>query len=62
MNDSKRIKGVGLGTTDKQAPICVKLPPDIDTVVRSLPNRSDKIRQWIIEGMRREGLLPSGEP
>lgn len=39
------------------SPFCVKLPREIDTVVRSLPNSSEKLIQWIVEGMEREGLI-----
>ncbi|WP_180270215.1 hypothetical protein [Nostoc linckia] len=44
------------------SPICVKFTTDVDEILRSLPNRSEKIRQWVIEGLEREGLLPPGEP
>lgn len=47
----------GLGTKNDSPPICVKLPPDVDEIARSLPDRSAKLRQWIREGMEREGLL-----
>ena len=52
-------KGTGMGVTHKQPPVCVKLPPEIDKIVRSLPNRSEYIRQAIIEKLDREGLLTS---
>ncbi len=38
-------------------PVAVALPIEADEIVRSLPNRSAKLREWILEGMRREGLL-----
>jgi hypothetical protein len=53
----KLFKGKGLGTHDATRPICAKFPPDVDAILRSLPDRSEKIRQWVIEGMQREGLL-----
>ena len=40
-------------------PLSVKLPREIDAIVRSLPNSSEKLMQWIIEGMEREGLIES---
>ncbi|MFL9823187.1 hypothetical protein AB0756_39795 [Tolypothrix campylonemoides VB511288_2] len=52
-----KYQNTGLGTTDKQQPISVKYPPKVDAILRNLPKRSDKIRQWVLEGMRREGLL-----
>lgn len=42
---------------ERGKPVCVALPIEADEVVRALPNRSEKLRQWIVEGMRREGLL-----
>jgi hypothetical protein len=53
----KFFAGKGLGTHDATRPICAKFPPDIDAILRSLPDRSEKIRQWVIEGMQREKLL-----
>ncbi len=38
-------------------PLSVKLPREIDAIVRSLPNNSEKLMQWIVEGMEREGLI-----
>ena len=52
------IKGKGLGTKDKTPPVSVKLPPEIDAVIRSIPNRSDWIREAIKDKMEKEGLLP----
>ena len=50
-------KGKGLGTSYKQPPVSVKLPPEIDSIVRSLPNRSEFLRQAIAEKLERDGLL-----
>jgi hypothetical protein len=47
--------GLGLG---KVKPIPTRYPPDVDALLRSLPNRSEKIREWVIEGLKREGLQP----
>ncbi len=52
-----KYKDTGLGTTDKQPPISVKFPPNIDQLLRSLPNRSDLIRRYVIEGLKRDGQL-----
>ena len=54
-----KIKGKGLGTTDKQIAVAVKLPPVIDAIVKALPNRSDFLREAIAEKLRKEGLLAS---
>ena len=44
----------GLGTKRGQSPVCVILPPELDSWVRSLDNRSDWIRQAIAEKYERE--------
>ena len=51
-------KSRGLGVTDKSPPVSVKLAPDIDKIVRSLPNRSEFLREAIAEKLEKEGLLP----
>ena len=56
-NKDNKFKGKGLGTTDKQSPVSVKLSPEIDSIVRSLPNRSEFLREAIAEKLRKEGLL-----
>jgi hypothetical protein len=49
-----RFKGKGIGVKHKQKPVSVMLPEDIDTIVRAMPNRSEFIRQAIIEKLERE--------
>ena len=49
-----RFKGKGVGTKYKQKPVSVMLPEEIDTIVRAMPNRSEFIRQAIIEKLERE--------
>ena len=56
-NKEHLFKGKGMGVTHKQAPVSVKLPPEMDSVVRSLPNRSEYIRQAIAEKLEKDGLL-----
>lgn len=50
-------KNTGLNTTRKQPPVSVKLQPEIDAIVRSLPNRSEFIREAIIAKLKAENLL-----
>jgi hypothetical protein len=38
-------------------PITVRLPEDIDAIVRSLPNRTEWLREAIMEKLDREDLL-----
>lgn len=59
--EQTQFKGKGLGIKHRQSPICVMLPPDLDAYVRSLPNRSEWLRQAIKEKMERELLSPAGE-
>lgn len=49
-----RFKGKGIGVKNKQRPVSVMLPEEIDAVVRAMPNRSEFIRQAIIEKLERE--------
>ena len=49
-----RFKGKGLGVKNKQRPVSVMLPEEIDAVVRAMPNRSEFIRQAIIEKLERD--------
>jgi len=39
-------------------PLSVFLPKDVDAIVRSLPNRSQWMREAVIEKLMRDGLLP----
>ena len=45
-------KGVGVKTNTR--PVSVMLPPDLDAIVRSLPNRSEFIREAIAEKVKKE--------
>jgi hypothetical protein len=38
-------------------PITVRLPEDIDVIVRSLPNRTEWLREAIMEKLDRDDLL-----
>ena len=55
--EDTQFKGKGIGVTHKQKPVSVMLPHEIDKVVRSLPNRSEFIRQAIAEKLEKDGLL-----
>lgn len=46
-----------IGLTESIAPISVRYPAEVDAVLRALPDRQSRIRQWVEEGLRREGLL-----
>jgi hypothetical protein len=39
-------------------PITVRLPEDIDTIVRSLPNRTEWLREAILDRLEQDELLP----
>jgi hypothetical protein len=40
-----------------KAALCVKLPIEIDAIVRPMANRSEFMRQAILEKLQRDGLL-----
>ena len=42
------------------SPMSVRLPPELDTIVRSLPNRTAWLRDAIIEKLEREGRDAAG--
>lgn len=50
-----RFKSQGVGIASKQKPVSVMLPPEIDAIVRDMPNRSAFIRQAILEKLERDG-------
>ncbi len=54
-----RFKGRGIGTKNKQKPVSVMLPQEIDEIVKAMPNRSEFIRQAVIEKLERDSLLAS---
>ena len=57
-NEHTQFKSRGVGVSHNHKPISVMLPAEIDAIVRSLDNRSEFVRQAIIEKLQREGLLP----
>lgn len=57
-SEDTQFKGRGVGLTHQTQPICTKFPAEYDAILRQLPNRAEKIRQWVIEGMEREDIAP----
>ena len=57
-NEKTRFKQRGVGSGKKQPPISVLLSAEIDQIVRSLPNRSEFLREAVREKLERENLLP----
>ncbi len=51
-----QFKPTGVGVSRK-APHSFAIPDPYDEILRSLPNRSEKLRQWVIKCMVEEGLL-----
>jgi hypothetical protein len=49
-----RFKPLGVGVKHDTKPICVLLPTELDAYVRSLPNRSQWLREAIAEKMARD--------
>ena len=58
-NHATRFKSTGIGITSKQAPICVMFPGEFDEILRSLPNRSEYIRDVVIRALKEDGFLES---
>lgn len=56
-----RFEGKGVGTKSGQKPISVMLPIEADAIVRSMSNRSEWVRQAILEKLQREGKLLNSE-
>lgn len=59
-NDFERDKKgrfTGVGKGNKNTIISVGYPQNIYEVLRALANRSERIREWVIDGMHRDGLL-----
>ena len=50
-------EGFGLGIKKGQQPVGVKLPPEQDAIVRSLPNRSEFLREAIALHLKRKKLI-----
>lgn len=47
-------KSTGVGVKHGTKPVSVMLPPELDEIVRSLPNRSQFIREAIAEKVKKE--------
>lgn len=49
-------KSRGVGVKNKTKPVSVLLPAELDSIIRSMENRSEFIREAIAEKLEREGL------
>jgi hypothetical protein len=52
-------KSKGIGLKDKSMPLCVGMPPEIDALIRALPNRSEWMRRVLTEAAQRELMQDS---
>ena len=54
-----RFKSKGLDSKRKGRTITITVEPELEEALRSLPKGtvSERVRQWVREGMEREGLL-----
>ena len=52
-----KIKSKGLGTKKGQIPLTFRVSPEVNEVVRSLPNKADLCREILIEGLKARKLL-----
>jgi hypothetical protein len=48
-------EGKGIGANGKQ--FAARFPPDIAEILEIIPNRSEYIREAVIERLRKDGLL-----
>ncbi len=47
----------GTGTDYAKTPISIKFDKITDIVLRQIPDKSAKIREWVLEGLKKEGYL-----
>ncbi len=52
-NEKTHFKSKGVGTKNKQQPISVMYPQEIDAILRAMPNRSEFIRNAVIKELER---------
>jgi len=55
--EDNKFKDTGLGTKSDTSPICAKFPPDVDVIIRGLPNRSEFVRSAVVAALKKYGLL-----
>ncbi len=53
----KKFKGDGLGTHTATIPHCFKIGDPCDRILRQMPDKSDFLRQAVLEKMQRDGLI-----
>jgi hypothetical protein len=53
-NYATQFKSKGVGVKHDHKPICMMLPPETDSYVRALPNRSEWLRQAVAEKIDRD--------
>lgn len=55
--EDTQFKGYGVGIPHDVKPIAVKFPPEADTVLRGMSDRSAYIREAVLKKLREDGLL-----
>jgi hypothetical protein len=58
-NFTTQFKSKGVGTRSGQTPISVLLPVEIDSLIRSLPNRSEWLRGAVTDKLEKEQRMQS---
>jgi hypothetical protein len=56
-SDSTQFKSLGLGSRNHQQSISVMYSASVDKILRSIPNRSEYIRNAVIKQLIADGLL-----
>ncbi|MBD2776756.1 hypothetical protein [Iningainema tapete] len=59
--EATQYKSTGLGIGSGRKSYAFKIAQKYDHVLENLPNKSEKFREWIIQGMLREGLIEDNE-
>ena len=54
-DNTGKFKGKGIGLKKEIQTINVRYPPEIDTILRGMENRSEYIRNAVVRQLRRDG-------
>lgn len=52
-----KFKPKGVGVRHGANPLTVKVAPELRAIIDALPDKPDRLRRWIFEGMQRDGLI-----
>ena len=55
--EKTQFKSQGVGVKSKTTPVSVMLPPQLEILIKSMPNRSEYIRKAIANQLEQDGFL-----